>query len=41
MGRLSSLENIASMRRVTAKPPKTLMLASRIATEGQRGDDAR
>ena len=26
------LVNIPSMRRVTAKPPKTLMLASRIAT---------
>ena len=28
---LSSVENMASMRRVTAKPPKTLMVASRIA----------
>ena len=28
----SAAENMASMRRVTAKPPKTLMLASRIAT---------
>ena len=26
------------MRRVTAKPPKTLMLASRIADEGEHGD---
>ena len=27
------------MRRVTAKPPKTLMLASRIATVANLGDD--
>ena len=32
----SDRENMASMRRVTAKPPKTLMVASRIATNGQR-----
>ena len=31
-------ENMPSMRRVTAKPPKMLMLASRIATNGQHGD---
>ena len=29
----SSEENMASMRRVTAKPPKTLMQASRTATK--------
>ena len=31
-------ENMPSMRRVTAKPPKMLMLASRIATNAMLGD---
>ena len=31
-------ENMLSMRRVTAKPPKMLMLASRIATNDSTGD---
>ena len=34
--RAQLLENMASMRRVTAKPPKTLMLASRTATRRAR-----
>ena len=32
-GRVQLRENMASMRRVTAKPPKTLMLAKRMATQ--------
>ena len=39
--RSAPAENIASMRRVTAKPPKTLMLASRIATNASDGDRRR